>query len=166
MKVEPSGLKKKFYELSRQYRSDYFLMAPDKERKEAMEKSSEVDAAFKIFQQPDETIRYVLQLNGLWHEEEKYEFGPDFLVEVADLNEQLIELELERDEEKMAECEQMAKGLINENYENVAKIIEYYQEGITSEKELLQVKDYYYRKKYLQGILDRIFQIRNIASQF
>jgi molecular chaperone HscB len=30
--------------------------------------------------------------------------------------------------------------------------VEHYQEGITSEKELLQVKEYYYKKKYLDRI--------------
>ena len=37
-------------------------------------------------------------------------------------------------------------------YEPVKRIIENYQEGITSEKELLQVKEYYYKKKYLDRI--------------
>jgi molecular chaperone HscB len=37
-------------------------------------------------------------------------------------------------------------------YEPVKNIIENYQDGSTSEKELLQVKEYYYKKKYLTRI--------------
>ena len=40
-----------------------------------------------------------------------------------------------------------------------------YQEAVTSEKALLRVKDYYYRKKYLQRILDKIASSRNIATR-
>ena len=49
-------------------------------------------------------------------------------------------------------------------YENVALVIKNYKEGVSSEEELLPVKDYYYRKKYLQRILDKISQMRNIAT--
>jgi hypothetical protein len=48
-------------------------------------------------------------------------------------------------------------------YEDVAPIIESYQENTTTEEELLQVKDFYHQKKYVEGILDRIRGIRNIA---
>jgi hypothetical protein len=49
-------------------------------------------------------------------------------------------------------------------YDDVSPIIESYQEDTTTEEELLQVKDFYVQKKYLQSILDRIKGIRNIAS--
>ncbi|MGB3153926.1 MAG: hypothetical protein WBB06_04965, partial [Chitinophagaceae bacterium] len=42
--------------------------------------------------------------------------------------------------------------LQEEIYEPVKKIVEHYKEGITTEKELLQVKEYYYQKKYLDRI--------------
>ena len=44
------------------------------------------------------------------------------------------------------------ENLQSEIYEPVKEIVEHYQEGVTSEKELLQVKEYYYKKKYLQRI--------------
>jgi molecular chaperone HscB len=37
-------------------------------------------------------------------------------------------------------------------YDPVKEIVEHYQEGITTEKELLQIKDYYFKKKYLNRI--------------
>ena len=54
--------------------------------------------------------------------------------------------------------------LKNENDE-VEPVLAAYQEDITTEKELLQVKESYYRKKYLQRILDKIAGLRNIASR-
>jgi len=43
-----------------------------------------------------------------------------------------------------------------EIYEPVQQVVENYQEGITTEKELLQVKDYYYQKKYLDRIKQQL----------
>jgi molecular chaperone HscB len=43
-------------------------------------------------------------------------------------------------------------NLQSEIYEPVKETVEHYQDGVTTEKELLQVKDYYYKKKYLHRI--------------
>ena len=37
-----------------------------------------------------------------------------------------------------------------ELYEPIKNIVEHYQEGVTTQEELLQVKKYYFQKKYLQ----------------
>ena len=42
------------------------------------------------------------------------------------------------------------------NYKPVKDIIEHYREGITTEKDLLKVKEYYYKKKYLQRIQQQL----------
>ncbi len=39
-----------------------------------------------------------------------------------------------------------------------------YQEGTGTEEELLRVKEYYFRKKYILRLFDKIGQLRNIAS--
>ena len=43
-----------------------------------------------------------------------------------------------------------------EIYEPVKEIVEHYQEGAVSEKELLQVKEYYFKKKYLDRIRQQL----------
>jgi hypothetical protein len=45
----------------------------------------------KILQDRDQTIKYVLQLKGLLEEEEKYQLPPDFLMEMMEMNEKLLE---------------------------------------------------------------------------
>lgn len=164
MKPDTKDIKQKFYELSRQYHPDFFTTASDEEKEEMLYRSADINKAFRIFQNPDDTIKYVLQIKNLVHEEEKYELDPEFLVEVMDINETLMDLDIEPDPEKLETTEQQTKDLLNRMYREVAPIVENYQEGVTTEKELLQVKGYYYKKKYLQRILDKIYQIRNIAS--
>lgn len=163
-RIDPAGLKKKFYELSRKYHPDFHTHLGEGEQATLLETSSQVNKAYKIFSDEDETIRYLLQLKGLLEDEEKYGLDPAFLLEVMDINEELMELELDETAEQLIDVEQKTNRLLLKIYDDVAGTLETYQEGITSEEELLQVKDFYYKKKYLQRILDRIRGIRNIAS--
>ncbi len=47
-------LKSKFYALSRKYHPDFYTQENEFEQSEALEKSSQVNKAFKIFQNRDE----------------------------------------------------------------------------------------------------------------
>src|SRR5262245_46427473 len=93
LKVERGDISKKFFELSRKYHPDYFVNRPSEEQAEALEISSQLNKAFKIFQNNDDTIKYVLQLKGLLEEEEKYQLPGAFLMEVLEINEQLMDAE-------------------------------------------------------------------------
>ncbi|OIR00130.1 hypothetical protein GALL_177760 [mine drainage metagenome] len=150
---DASVIKKKFYELSRKYHPDFFSNASDDEQTEVLEKSSLVNKAFKTFSDADETTKYVLQLKGLLEEEEKYKLPSDFLMEVMELNEQLMEAKMEDDSEAINNIKSQISTLQAKIYEPVKQIMEHYQENSVPEKELLQVKEYYYKKKYLKRIL-------------
>ena len=63
-------------------------------------------------------------------------------------------------EEAETKIFQLQKSL----YHEVQHIIEGYSDDTITEGQLLQVKDYYYKKKYLEGILERLEGMRNIAG--
>lgn len=150
LKVDADELSEKFFMLSRRYHPDYFINAPYEKQAEALEISAQLNKAFKTFKNEDETIRYVLQLKGLLEDEEKYQLPQDFLMEVLEINEQLMDAE--DDPELRKNLQDTIDNLQLQIYEPVKKIIENYQEGVTSEEELLQVKEYYYKKKYLDRL--------------
>jgi molecular chaperone HscB len=151
LKVNAASISKKFFELSRKYHPDYFATETAEVQSEALEKSALLNKAWKTFQNPDATIKYVLQEKGVLIEEEKYELPPDFLMEVLEINEQLMDA---GDAVGTRQFSSVISQLSSQIYEPVKEIIESYQDGVTTEKELLQVKEYYYKKKYL----DRIHQ--------
>ena len=148
LKINAATLSNKFFELSRKYHPDYFANENDEAQADVLEKSALLNKAWKVFQNPDETIKYVLQLKGLLVEEEKYELPPDFLMEVLEINEELMDMQ----ESGIPKLESRISELQSEIYEPVKNIVEDYKDGSTTEKELLQVKEYYYKKKYLDRI--------------
>ena len=143
-------IKQKFYELSRKYHPDFYTAVTENEQAEILEKSSMVNQAYKVFQHADETIRYVLMLKGLMEEEEKYQLSNDFLMEMLDLNDQALDVSEQADIDRL---QVTIANFQKEIYEPVEAIVANYKEGITTKEELLQVKEYYYRKKYLDRVL-------------
>jgi len=143
-------VQQKFYELSRKYHPDFYSHANDDEQSELLDISSAVNKACKPLSDPDAVMKYILQLKGLLEEEEKYQLAPDFLMEMMELNEALEE------QSAVGSVESAVKQKQNEIYEPVKAIVEGYTEGITTKEELLQVKEYYFRKKYLNRILEGV----------
>jgi molecular chaperone HscB len=77
-------------------------------------------------------------------------------MQVMEVNEKLLEAKMENDvnsiEKIKAEIEQLQQAI----FESVEKIIENYQEDKATQEELLQIKSYYYQKKYLKRILESL----------
>lgn len=145
LQVDKNILPKKYFELQKKYHPDFFSQASEDEQNEVLEKSSDINKAFKTFQNKDATIKYVLQLKGLLEEEEKYQLPPAFLMEVMELNEELSD-----------NTSNLIQEIENSIYNEVKDIIENYDDTTITTEQLLKVKEYYFKKKYLKRILDRL----------
>lgn len=149
LRVSEEGLHRRYIELSRKYHPDYFISQPEDMQAEALEKSAMLNKAYKTFKNPDETIKYVLREKQLMEEEEKYELPPDFLMEVLEINESLMDADGADGKESITK---RIDAIGEEIYAPVSSIIEGYSEGVTTEEDLMKVKEYYYKKKYLDRI--------------
>lgn len=150
------AVRKNYVELSKQNHPDYFVQANDSAQTAALEISAEVNKAFKIFNNKQATIKYVLTLKGLLQEEEKYSLSPQFLMEMMEVNEKVDELTPDSSSDEKRNIQDQLAMIEHEIYEPVANTIENYKEGATTEEELLQVKEYYFKKKYLTRIYEAL----------
>ena len=145
LNVDKSTLAKKYFELQKKYHPDFFTLADEAEKEAVLEKSSAINKALKIFQHKEQLIKYVLQLKGLLEEDEKYQLPPDFLMEVMELNENLS-----------AGSTAAINAFEEDIYAGVQPIIEQYDDATITTEALLKIKEYYFKKKYLQRILERL----------
>ena len=145
IRINKSTLAEKYFEIQKKYHPDFYAQGTEAEQSDALEQSSAANKALKTFKSEDETIKYVLQLKGLLQEEEKYQLPPEFLMEMMELNEDLTNNSV-----------QQVVDLEASLYNDIAPIIENYDDTSISNKELLRLKEYYFKKKYLHRILDRI----------
>ncbi|MBI1781260.1 MAG: Fe-S protein assembly co-chaperone HscB [Sphingobacteriales bacterium] len=155
LKVDVSAIAKKYFELQKKYHPDYYSNASEEVQADVLEKAAHINKAFKTFKNPDETIKYVLMQKRLLEEEEKYQLPPGFLMEMMDLNEQLAEAAFDGDD-NLAAVKMSMENAEKEIYSPVQSIIENYKEGETTETDLLKVKEYYYKKKYLNRLKEQV----------
>lgn len=139
----------RYFELQRKYHPDFYANATDSEKEETLEISSMANNAYKTFINKDATMKYVLQLKEVLQEEEKYNLPPDFLMEVMELN----ELQMDGADEKV--IEEGVTRLEKEISTGVQPLIDHYQDGITPEADLLLIKEYYFKRKYLARIREK-----------
>jgi molecular chaperone HscB len=142
--VDTTKLTQQYFALQKKYHPDFFTTATEAEQEEALEVSAQLNKALQTLKNKDATLQYILTLKGVLTADEKYQLPPDFLMEMMELNESYSS-------ESAATITAVDKAL----YDTVAPIIENYNDSMISLKELIQLKDYYFKKKYLQRILDR-----------
>jgi molecular chaperone HscB len=156
LKVDTAGLKQQFYALSKKYHPDYAAGGSAEQQADALDMSAILNRAWKTFQDPDATIRYVLQEKGILEEEEKFELPPAFLMEVLEINEALMDAGPVKEPVLRSQIDNLQKEI----YEPVKEIVENYQDAAITEKELLQVKEYYFKKKYLDRIKRQLGEMK------
>lgn len=147
--VNKTDLAKKYFELQKENHPDYFTQASSQEKEEALEKSAAINKAFVIFQDEEKTLEYFLKVNGVIEEDEKYELSPAFLMEMMELNEAISE-------DETGEAAKRVEALQQDMKEEIRPVLENYHSGSMENIYLLKLKDYYYRKKYVKRILDRL----------
>jgi molecular chaperone HscB len=91
--IEMDGLEKKFLQLSWKLHPDNFVNATERERELSLEKSSQLNDAYRVLRDPVARVEYLLGIEGARKEgEHKQQAPPELLEEVFELNESLDEL--------------------------------------------------------------------------
>jgi molecular chaperone HscB len=149
-----ASVKKKYYELSRIHHPDRAPQGNTEAMANALRMSALNNEAYKTLTHADTLMAYILKLHGLLEDEEKYSLPPAFLMEMMELNEAVdsagesvdsLQLAISNWQDNMTTLTGM-----------VTPLLERYDAGDTTDALLLQIKDHYFRKKYLLRIQDRL----------
>lgn len=151
-------IKQKFYELSKRYHPDFYINESEEKQAEVLELSTVNNKAYQVLNDPFKRLHYILELKGVLVEGENYSLPQEFLMDMMDINEALMDLQLEPDAVRLsalkADVSGVEQGIIDEIASLTAKFDE--QDGDGQSDSLAAIKDLYYRNKYLQRIRDSI----------
>jgi molecular chaperone HscB len=151
-------VKKQFYALSKSYHPDFFVNESEHKQQEILEKSTLNNKAFQTLSNPDKVLAYILELKGELTEGEKYQLPQDFLLEMMEVNEALMELEFDANELQINEASDKVKMLEESINSELTIHIEAFATVDENQQGLIlkQIKDIWYRKKYLLRIRESI----------
>ena len=147
--VNKSTLAKKYFELQKKFHPDFFTNESEEEKEMVLQQSADINKAFKIFQNSEKTIEYFLQQKGIITTDEKFSLPHEFLMEMMELNEDLSEENPGLTNNKVAAYEAVLK-------ESILPVLQHYNAAVTTDADLQKLKEYYYKKKYLNRILERL----------
>ncbi|MCB0527956.1 MAG: Fe-S protein assembly co-chaperone HscB [Saprospiraceae bacterium] len=155
-RVDTSALRRQYLENSKKYHPDFHTLAGDEVQADMLEMSTLNNEAYKTLLDPDRRMRYILEINGLLGEEESQPaLSQDFLMEMMEINEALMELEFDFDQTRydaaMAALVQQEKQLLD----LVQPVLDSWKEA-DGKAALAPVLDYYLKKRYLLRIRENL----------
>ncbi len=160
--VDAAFAKKKFLELSRKFHPDFHGGASEEKQQEVLEYSTMNTNAFNTFKTKVKTIEYVLSTHDLL--QEGYQLAPDFLMEMMEINEELMEMEFDFNAANLVKVEESVRTVKDELEQELASNVSAF-ESITDESEKLKllekVKEYYYKNKYLVRIEGVVLKMKS-----
>jgi len=154
---DEAALKRRYYALSREYHPDFHATESAEQQQEVLRISTLNTNAYRTLSNADLRMAYILEQHGLL-EEGKQTMPPDFLMEVMELNEQIMELEFEPDPEVAGRVDAEVNALTDTLDAGIEPVLAGYP-GLPVEariQALRQVQTYYLKKRYLLRIRESL----------
>ncbi len=151
-------VKKKYYALSKKYHPDFYANESESVQEEVLNLSTENTKAYQILSNPAKIIEYVLQLKEVLQEGEQYALPQEFLMEMMEVNEQLMDLQfdpnpsiLEKVKREITVFEESLNRELNQLISGFETLDNDHQQV-----KLVKIKDLYYRAKYLARLKETV----------
>ena len=156
--VDGAQIKHKFYELSKKYHPDFYINEPPDRQDEILQLSTLNNKAYQVLSNPLRRIEYILELYKLIAEGDRYQLPQSFLIEMMDINEALMELQFETDssllEKVKNQVDETEAALFDELYGYTKQFDN--NPHADNESILIQIRDIWYRQKYLLRIRESL----------
>ena len=158
--VDLQLLRNRYFENSRKYHPDFFTLDDPVRQTEMLQLAAFNNKAYKVLLDPDQRLKYLLDLHEILTEEGKNEVPHDFLAAMMDYNESLVELEIEPSPDKEKELHDDLVTLQNNLDQSVAHILSSRETMSWSDSDWSVLRDYYLKKRYLRRFGANLRELR------
>jgi len=153
--IDQDRLKKAYLKKSREYHPDYFTLASDEEKRIALEMTTKNNTAYKVLSQPSKLLEHILRLHKILGSTGEEKMDPVFLMEMMEINEQIMEVQMEGDIDKVAAIKDKIQ-IKREAMDTDAATLKDAFDNDKSKDHLRGLKSYYFKKKYIARIMEQI----------
>ena len=156
------ALKKQFYKLSKEYHPDFYANESDEKQQEILELSTINNKAWQTLSDPAKRLEYILRQHNLLVDGAKPQLPSDFLMEMMDINERLMEVD---GADQLAAISNEVLAADDDIQLQLSKLTRDYDtlDDTAKESRLEAILDLYYREKYLLRIKE---SLNTFATRF
>lgn len=154
--INEAALRKKFLRNSKKYHPDFYTMESEEKQTEILELSTLNNHAYKVLKNFDHRLKHLLEIKGILADEGQNKLPQDFLMEMMDINEGIMDLQLDPSDEQFLKIKKAVDGFENELKSSVVAILTSYDDANVQKEELLALKNYYLKKRYLLRIHENL----------
>ena len=149
--VDESALKKAYHKLSRESHPDYHSHLSAEGQEAVLQKSTQVNQAYKTLKDLDKRLQYILSVEGQWKDGNEAELDPMFLMEMMELNEAVMEA----DEDN---ADKIREQILGKDYEAFEDLGDLRTKPIDSfnQQEWDLLKGYYFQRRYLLRVIKNL----------
>lgn len=155
-RVDESTLRSIFYRNSKQYHPDFHTLSEEEQQAEMLELATLNNDAYQTLSDPDQRIRYILKIKGLLEDEGKLSIPQEFLLDMMEINEALMELEFEPDQNRLETVKQEIERLEKSLDHRIHPILDTYDDQVGSHADLQAVLEYFLKKRYLLRVRENL----------
>lgn len=156
LNIDATQLKKIYIEKSKLYHPDFYTLHSEAEQSDNLDLSTINNQAFKTLSKESMLLPYVFSLFDVDYASGKDDFPQDFLMEMMDINEKLMDLEMDEDTAQIEEVKKevlLIKSALMEQLDSKKSKFDHAED----KKSLLQeIKELFLKAKYIQRIEDRL----------
>ncbi|MEL7161533.1 MAG: iron-sulfur cluster co-chaperone HscB C-terminal domain-containing protein, partial [Bacteroidota bacterium] len=138
--VDRAVLKRTFYANSKRFHPDFHTLKDADAQEEALEMSTHNNQGYKILDDEDRRLRHLLELREVLGEEGSNQVPQDFLMDIMDINEALMELEFDDDPTVRQGVTTKIDQLEVSLRESVADLFNHYDDAAVSPADLERLK--------------------------
>ncbi len=155
--IDEADLKQRYLKLSKEHHPDFFVDNPA-QYQAALEITSTNNKAYKTLSKLQNRVAYILELNDVLKESQN-QISQDFLMEMMDVNEAIMDLKMEPNAAKQAKLDAEMKGLersLQEQIEQLAATADVQTDDNQRDAILVLIKENYLKLKYVLRIMESL----------
>lgn len=156
LNIELEELENRFYRFHKIFHPDFFLQASEEKKEQIIELASFNNKAYQTLKDPTSRLHYTLELLGMLADGEKNSLPQDFLMEMMEINEELMELQFDPDPVRQANIKAQIEDFEAQIHSKAVLLLAHPDALQLDIQQKQALKDYYYKCKYLRRIHDSL----------
>ncbi len=159
--IDKATLKKQYFANTKAYHPDRYINASPQEQLAVLQKSTLNNTAYKTLKDDQKRLAYILTYFGKLGEGTSPQIPQQFLMEMMDINEEVMELRMDYDRDKYNQIKEEAEKIIAALQDNAKEILDSDEPISAEDPRLDQALAYYLKSKYIRRLQENLDKIES-----